>query len=259
MAGLSARADEATAGKPGEGHPASEAPAAEAPAPTKDWSVTLGQDYYSEYIFRGVDLLRNNAIWVPSVVGKYKNLTAYYYGYYGSGLGKNQRYEEADFGADVTLTAFDGKLALVGGALGYVYPDGTSGKDTYEFYGKASWSNYLNPYIGLNWDVHAFHGGYGAAGVSHAYDLTGFFKLKDGQTLSIIPSAALGIDFGYNWRGTKDNVTWNDVLLGVNLPYYITPALCVHVQYQCSIALNSVHAIGGSNESIVNAGISYSF
>src|SRR5262245_45491643 len=64
---------------------AAAAPAAAPAAPTKDWSVTLGADYYSEYIFRGVDLLKNEPVFVPSVVAKWKNVTAYYYGYFGDG------------------------------------------------------------------------------------------------------------------------------------------------------------------------------
>jgi hypothetical protein len=259
MACLSAHADEAPSAEAGTNAPAATEPT---PAEEKDWSVTSSQDYFSMYIFRGVAVLDSDPIWSPSVVATYKNLTAYYYGYFGSGhdtVPGNKWYEEDDFGADLTLTMLDDKLSLLGGMVSYIYPDGQSGKDTYEFYGKAAWSDYLNPYVALNWDVHAFHGGYGVAGVTHTYDLTEMLKLKEGQSLSIIPMAQLGIDFGYNYRGSKDNVTWNDVLLGINMPYNITTALSVHVQYQCSIALNSIHSIGGGNYSIANVGISYSF
>ncbi len=70
VAKLSARADEA-AGKPAAGHPPAEtAPAAEAPALAKDWSVTVAADWFSEYIFRGVDLLANDPVFVPSLVAK---------------------------------------------------------------------------------------------------------------------------------------------------------------------------------------------
>ena len=220
--------------------------------------MTTSQDYFSSYIFRGVAVLNSNPIWVPSVVATYKNLTAYYSGYYGSGsdtVPGNKWYEEDDFAADVHQGLFGDKLTLTAGAYGYLYPDGKSGKDTYEFYGKVAWANYVNPYIALNWDVHAIEGGYGAAGVTHTYDLTQMLKLKEGQSLSIIPSAQLGISFGY----TQSDVNWNDVLLGINIPFNITPALSVHAQYQCSIALNSAHAVGAGNYSIADVGISYSF
>jgi hypothetical protein len=247
-AAMSARADEA---------PATNAAAPEAAAPAKDWSVTMNQDYFSQYIFRGVDLTGNNAIWVPSVVGKYKNLQAYYYGYIGSGYG-NHTYQEADFGADLTVTAFEDKLGLTAGVVSYIYPSG-SADDTYEFYGKATWANYFNPYVGLNWDVHVYHGGYGFAGISHTYDLTEKLKIKSGQTFSITPSAQLGIDFGYNSRQTQSNVNWNDVLLGIGATYGVTSQLSVRAMYQASIALNSVHEVGTGNESIANIGVTYAF
>jgi hypothetical protein len=247
----------AASGKPEAGHEA-----APTPPPAKDWSVTLGGDYYSEYIFRGVDLLKNNPVFVPSVVAKYKNVTAYYYGYYGYGkdaVPGNKWYEETDLGADWTQTVLDGKLALTAGGLYYVYLDGVSGKDTWELYGKATWSNYLNPYIGINWDIDEFHGGYAVAGISHTYDLTKSLKLPDGMALSIVPSAQLGIDFGYNSRRTQSNVNWNDVLLGVNVPFNITSQFCVHAALQVSIALDSLNDIGQHNELIGNVGASYSF
>lgn len=243
-------------GKPEAGHEA-----APTPPPTKDWSVTLGGDYYSEYIFRGVDLLKNNPVFVPSVIAKYKSVTAYYYGYYGYGkdaVPGNKWYEETDLGADWTQTVLDGKLALTAGGLYYVYFDGISGKDTWELYGKATWSNYVNPYIGINWDIDEFHGGYGVAGITHTYDISKCLHLKDG-TLSIVPAAQLGVDFGYNSRRTQANANWNDVLLGVSVPYYITPQFCVHAGFQVSIALDSLNDIGQHNERIGNVGVSYSF
>lgn len=249
----SAPAPAQPSGKPEAGHEA-------APPPTKDWSVTLGADWYSEYIFRGVDLLDDDMLFVPSVVAKWKGLTAYYYGYYGdSDTPGSTWYEEADFGADWTQALFDGKLALTGGALYYLYPDGKSGRDTWELYGKAVWSNYLNPYIGINWDIDEFHGGYGVVGVTHSYDLTKPLNLPEGMSLSIVPSAQLGIDFGYNSRLSHSNVAWNDVLLGVNVPFFITPQFCIHAQFQVSIALDSLNDIGQGNERIGNVGISYSF
>jgi hypothetical protein len=261
MTCLSARADEAPTNAPVTAvasEAATNAPAAATPAPTKDWSVTTSQDYFSMYVFRGVSVLGSTPIWSPSVVATYKNLTMYYYGYFGTGskvVPGNKWYEEDDFAADVHQTMLDDKLTVTAGAYGYLYPDGKSGKDTYEFYGKLAWSNYLNPYVGLNWDVHAVEGGYGVAGVNHTYDLTQMLKLKDGQTFSITPSAQLGVSFAY----TQSDVNWNDILLGINMPYNLTPALSVHVQYQCSIALNSVNALRGANYSIANVGITYSF
>jgi hypothetical protein len=79
------------------------------------------------------------------------------------------------------------------------------------------------------------------------------------MTLSIIPSAQLGIDLGYNSKRSQSNVNWNDVLLGVNVPFYITPAFCLHAQAQISIALNSLSDLNQGNERIFNLGASYAF
>lgn len=84
-------------------------------------------------------------------------------------------------------------------------------------------------------------------------------NLPDGMALSIVPSAQLGIDFGYNSRRTGSNVNWNDVLLGVSVPFYITPPFCIHAGFQVSIALNSLNDIGQGNERIANVGVSYTF
>ena len=264
-ANLTARADQsapAPAATAAFTEAVTNAPAAAAPAPAKDWSVTIGQDYYSQYVFRGVTILDHNPIWVPSVVATYKNLTAYYYGYYGRGsdtVPNNTTYEEADFAADYHQGLLDDKLTVTAGMYGYIYPDGDSGSDTYEFYGKVAMANYFNPYVVLNWDVHAFHGGYGAVGVSHTYDLTEKLGLKDGHTLTITGMAQLGIDFGYNWRGSKDNVTWNDVSWGPTVTYGVTSALSLHASLQTSIALNSVHELGVGNQYTFNLGATYAF
>jgi hypothetical protein len=245
-----------TSGKPGPGHEA-----APVPPPSKDWSVTVGVDYYSEYIFRGVDVLKNNPLALPSIIAEYKNVTGYYFGYFGDGDDAkpgNDWYEENDFALDYTQPVLHEKLSLTVGAYGYTYPDGVSGNDTFDLYGRATWSSYLNPYTGINWDVDKLHTGYGIIGVTHTYDVSKHFNLKDG-TLSVIPTAQLGIDFGYNSRRTRANTNWNDVLLGISVPYYITPQLCVHAGFQVSIALNSLHEIGQGNERIGNAGVSYSF
>ena len=83
--------------------------------------------------------------------------------------------------------------------------------------------------------------------------------LPEGMSLGAIPSAQLGIDFGYNSRTTHADVNFNDVLLGVNVPFYITPQFCIHAGFQVSIAMNSLNDIGQSNERIGNVGVSYSF
>ena len=154
--------------------------AAPAAPPAKSWSVDTGADYFSEYIFRGVDLLHNNPVAEPHVFFKWNNFGVYYTGYYGdSGVAGNRFYEEQDFSGDYTINFFKDQLSLTGGAYGYTYVDGRDGVDTVELYGVLAWNwALLNPKFCINWDVDAFHAGYGQFCISHAFDLTKPLGLK---------------------------------------------------------------------------------
>ncbi len=261
---LLVRADQAPAPAPAPAK--EEAPAAAAPA-EKSWSAEVGFDYFSEYIFRGVDVLDNHPVLVPHVIGKWKGFSAYYYGYYGNSTGSDRWYEEADFGVDYTRSFLkDDFLTLTGGAIWYIYPDGTSGTDTAELYGIAA-INFplLNPKVSINWDVDEFHGGYGTAGISHVFDLTKTLNLKEPMALTVTPSAQLGIDFGNISKKTQSNVDWNDILLGLAANLQITSQFSIHAGVQFSIALNSVNDVydaAGSakgNEVVGNVGAVFTF
>ena len=236
------------------------APAAAAP-PAKSWSVDAGADYFSEYIFRGVDLLKNNPVAEPHVFLKWNGFGVYYTGYYGDpGVKGNHFYEEQDFSGDYTLNFCKDQLSLTGGAYGYTYADHKDGQDTVELYGVLAWNwSLLNPKLLINWDVDSFHGGYGQVAISHAFDLSKSLGLKDPLALTITPSAALGIDFGYNSRATHADVNWNDVLLGLTANLQINKYLAAHAGVQFSLALNSLHDIGQRNEAIANVGFNVVF
>lgn len=234
------------------------APAA-VPAPAKSWSVDAGADYFSEYVFRGVDLLHNNPVAEPHVFFKWNNFGVYYTGYYGdSGVAGNRFYEEQDFSGDYTVNFFKNQLSLTGGAYGYTYVDGKDGKNTAELYGVLAWNwALLNPKFCINWDVDAYHAGYGQFCISHAFDLTKLLGLKDPLALTITPSAALGIDFGYN--DTAKTADWDDVLLGLVANLQINKYLAVHTGVQVSLAMNSLHTINQGNEVIANVGFNVVF
>lgn len=234
------------------------APAVTEPA-TKDWKVEVGADYCSEYIFRGVDVSHNNPLAQDHLLVGYKGFTATYYGYYSPvdvpGLGW---YTEHDYTLDYTITLK--KFTITAGALYYQYPNGRSGVDTWDLYTVAAYDfPLLNPKATLNWDVDEFGTGYGTVGISHVFDLTKTVGLKDPMTLSITPSAALGIDFGYNSKKTQSNIDWNDVLLGVSVNLGITKNVSVHAGVQCSIALNSLSNINQGDEVIGNVGVAVAF
>ncbi len=237
------------------------APAAPAAAPAKSWSVDAGADYFSEYIFRGVDLLHNNPVAEPHVFFKWNNFGVYYTGYYGEiNSAGHPTYGEQDFSGDYTLNFCKDQLSLTGGAYGYTYDNNSSGRDTVELYGVLAWNwALLNPKLLINWDVDQIHGGYGQACISHVFDLSKSLGLKDPLALTITPSAALGIDFGYNSKVTQSNVNWNDALFGLTANFQINKYLAAHAGVQFSIALNSLNDIQQHNEAIANVGFNIVF
>ncbi len=237
------------------------AAAVTAAPPAKNWSVDAGADYFSEYIFRGVDLLNHNPVAEPHVYLKWNGFGVYYTGYYGdSGVAGNHFYEEQDFSGDYTVNFLKDQLSLTGGAYGYTYADSRDGKDTVELYGvlALNWA-LLNPKLCINWDVDQFHGGYGQACISHVFDLSKSLGVKDPLALTITPSAALGIDFGYNSLATQADVNWNDVLLGLTANLQINKYLAAHAGVQISVALNSLNDIHQHNAAIANVGFNIVF
>ena len=232
-----------------------------ATAPEKNWSVDVGADYFSEYIFRGVDLLHNNPVAEPHVFLKWNGFGVYYTGYYGdSGVPGNHFYGEQDFSGDYTVSFLKDQLSLTGGAYGYTYGDSQDGKSTVELYGVLAWNwALLNPKLLINWDVDQFHGGYGQACISHGFDLTKAVGLKDPLALTITPSAALGIDFGYNSLATQANVNFNDTLFGLTAALQINKYLAVHTGVQFSVAMNSLNDRLQHNEAIANVGLNIVF
>lgn len=236
--------------------PAEPAPAAES---EKSWTAEVGADYFSQYIFRGVDLLHNNPVAVPHVALSCHGFGLYYYGYYGaSGTKGNSVYEEQDWAGDYTHTLGNDKLSGTVGVIAYDYFDHKDGKNTVELYGVLAYSwDVLNPKILINWDIDEFHGGYGQAVISHDFVLTKCLKLEEPMTLTITPSAALGVDFGYNSRTTPGNVNWNDLLLGLSANMQLCKYVSAHAGVQFSVALNSLNDIGQHNETIANFGLKF--
>jgi hypothetical protein len=233
------------------------APAPAEPAPAKEWTANVGVDYYTEYIFRGLEISSDNGLIMPHVVASYKGFMASYYGYYSDVPGTDW-YTEHDYSLDYTKAL--GKLSVTAGALYYHYPTGESGIDTWDLYTVLAYDfPLLNPKITLNWDIDEFHGGYGTAGISHVFDIGQYLKLKEPMALTITPSAALGIDFGYNSRSTGSNVNWNDVLLGLSANFVLNETVSIHAGVQCSIALDSLNDLDQGNELIGNVGVAFAF
>lgn len=60
------------------------------------------------------------------------------------------------------------------------------------------------------------------------------------MSLAIVPSAQLGIDFGYNSSQTQANINWNDVLFGVTVPFNLTrPSISMRLPMVAGAELTS--------------------
>ncbi len=233
------------------------------PTPERAWGLDAGADYASRYLFRGVSLLGDQAVVVPHARFGYGHLAVYAYGYFGNIPDfASDKFREADFGADYSFS-FGERVALTVGAVTYQY-NGAAERDlvfldTYEVYAVVTIDTVLAPTIAFYRDVDAVDGGYLSAAISHTFELGGRVRL--------ILSGSAGFDFGYNNKNVG-NGTFNDVLLGADLPIRLTDTLSVHAMVQRSIARSALdrsvrdnpalEAFNG-DRTIVSAGLSYSF
>ena len=231
------------------------AQADEGKAAEKEWEITVGFDFYSEYVFRGVDILANEPLYSPSASITWKGFSLWYWGGFGNSPGPDNTYEENDYGADYTLTLLEEKLSITGGVLMYHYPDSISGTDTYEVYGIVGYDTLLQPSVSVYYDFDEVGGAYLTFGIGHTFDLTEKVGLKEPMSWTIDPSAALSIDIKYN----DDDTDFNDLLLGIGTTLQVTEYMELHAGFQLSIAMANLHDIGQDHERIGNVGLSFSF
>jgi len=245
---------------------ADEAPAepmAEEPAAEKSWEASVGVDWFSEYIFRGVDVLANEPFWNPTASVACHGFSIWYWGAFGDSTGTDDTYEENDYGVDYTFALLEEKLSITSGFQMFHYPDGNSGADTYEAYGVISYDVLLQPTASIWYDFDEIGGAYLTLGIGHSFDLSEAVELESPMAWTIDPSAALGLDLGY-WSdpflfGTGNDTDFNDLLLGVSTTLQVTEQIEVHAGIQVSVALDSLHDGGQGNELIGNVGASFSF
>jgi len=187
----------------------------------------------------------------------------YYWGYLGNipDFG-NDKYREADFGLDYTFS-FGERVAMTLGAVTYQY-NGPAERDivfldTYEFYAVVSIDTVLTPTLSFYRDVDAVDGGYLSFAISHTFEL--------GDRVHLILSGSAGFDFGYNNKDVGDG-TFNDVLLGADLPIRLTDSLSIHAMVQRTIAQSALDRSAGGHEAlkafygdqtVVSGGLTYSF
>ena len=237
-------------------------------AQEKAWSLDIGVDYSTHYMFRGVPLLGDNEVLTPHVTFGAGGFSAYYYGYVGdipadfTASGNEETYREDDFGADYTFSIGE-KFSLTLGAVAYQYSSRTEEQygffDTYELYGMASWDVMLAPTISYWQDMDAVEGGYLQIGISNSWPLS--------DKVSLDFSAALGLDFGYNLNeGLAEGLgldessgDLNDVSLGLDLPVQVNDWFSFHVAVQQSIALDVLDDIGVDDETTFTGGVGFTF
>lgn len=232
-----------------------------APAMAQDdkaWSLDVGADYSTHYLFRGVPLLGDNEVLIPNATFTVGGFSAYYYGYRGdipadftlSGL--ETPYNEDDFGADYTFSIGE-KFSLTLGGVAYMYSNRTTeeyeSEDTYELYAIASFDVFLAPTVSYWHDMDAYEGGYMQVGISSSIPL--------GDKASIDWSAALGVDFGYNDADTNGDL--NDLLVGIDIPVQITDWFAIHGMVQQSFALDVLEDLGVDDETVFTGGVTFSF
>jgi len=244
---------------------AAEAPAPVDPVPTPDraWAFDAGAEYASRYLFRGVSLLGNQHVLSPHARFCLGHLAIYAYGYSGSiPDAAKDSYREVDLGADYTFW-FGERVAMTLGAVTYQYNHAAEHAlvflDTYEVYGVVAIDTVLSPTISYYRDVHAVKGGFLTVAVSRGVDL--------GSRARLVFTGSAGFDFGYN-DAAGGNGTWNDVLLGVDLPIRISDAFSVHAGVQRSIAERALDrgvardpslAAFYGNQTVATVGLAYSF
>ena len=242
--------------------------AAPAGAQEKAWSLDLGVDYSTHYMFRGVPLLGDNEVITPHVTFGVGGFSAYYYGYFGdipadfTASGAEESYQEDDFGADYTFSIGE-KFSLTLGGVSYMYSSRVEEQygfvDTWELYGIASWDVLLTPTISYWQDMDAIEGGYLQVGISNSFPL--------GEKASLDFSAAVGFDFGYNLPAEfadeigleESSGDLNDVLIGLDVPVQVTDWFSFHAMVQQSIALDVLDDLGVDDETIFTGGVSFTF
>jgi hypothetical protein len=228
----------------------------------KSWSLDVGVDRADKYLFRGVILTGDESILIPHAALGIGNLNLYYYGYFGKIEGFESDYGETDLGIDYGIPLGD-KTTLTLGAVTYLY-NGQAERDlafldTYEAYGILKFDTFLSPTISYFEDLDEVEGGYAAFGLSHGFEL--------GSKVTLTLAGQVGVDFGYNLNAglaeslgiAESNGDLSDGLVGVDLSFAFTDSFSGHLLAQRVIALDVLDDIGRDDETVVTAGLGYSF
>ena len=235
----------------------------------KDWSIELGLDYSTLYMFRGINLLgEDQEVWTPRAVVTYGNWSVWSYGYIGNfdafdddgNPAGEGNYEEFDFALDYTFSVGE-TFSLTVGAVTYLYDAetelGVGFLDTWELYAIASWDVFLAPTLTYAQDIDAIDGGFLTIDISHDWELS--------EKVGLSAMGQLGVDFGYNRPGDREagveasSADLNHWMVGLDLPIQFTDAFSGHVLAQQYFSLDIADELEQDDETVFTAGIAYTF
>lgn len=242
---------------------AQSAPAADPPPrPERTWAVDAGVEAASRYLFRGVSLLGDQRILEPHARFGIGGFAVSAWGFFGKLPGGHDAYREADLSADYTFFLGD-RLALTLGAVTYQFGSDAEREldflDTYELYTVIALDVPFSPTLTYYHDVDQVKGGFATLSFLHVESL--------GARASVRFTGSIGADVHYNNRAVSRG-TWNDVLLGVEVPLRVTDSLVARAGIQRSTALRALDRLraagqGGKafygDQTILTAGVSYFF
>lgn len=209
----------------------------------KSRTLEFGADYATTYLFRGVDLLADENVFVPRAQWTWNDFAVTYFGYYGD-LPGSSRYVEGDLSIDKTFHLGEVASVTLGG-LTYQF-NGDAERDlvfldTYEVYGILAFDVLLSPTVSYYHDIDKVDGGYLSLALSHSVPL--------GSRASLDFLGSVGFDFHYNNK-TVSKGTLNDALLSVDVPVQLNDHFSLHAGAQRSIALKALDEIVEADASL---------
>lgn len=218
-----------------------------------DLGFDLGADFYSKYIWRGINV-NDDYVFQPSVNVTYESFTVGVWGNldFTDYAGEQGEFSEIDYYVDYTcpMPGLEG-VSLSVGVINYHFPSLVG--DTTEVYWGLAFDMPLSPSVTVYHDIDEIDGTYVSFAVGH--DFGTIAKLTEDMPLGMDFSASLGYgDTDYNkgyWASTE-NSGLNDLMLSVSFPFEVSGV-------SVSPSLNYVSIMDGGIRSVDSAASDYFF
>jgi hypothetical protein len=207
------------------------------------WTATLSAGWDSKYIFRGVNVLNDEGLF-------WTDLNATIYGFnlgawYANGYDSD--YTEINLYASYTLEL--DQVSLTAGYVFYAYPDDDA-EETSEVFATISTSalGFVTPSLTYVYDFDEIDGSYIEAKLSSSIPL-----IED--TLSIDPWASISYGIDYNFDGDG----WNNVVVGVAVPWKVNEVITVSGYVAGSFPLDDLEDNGEDDEFVGGVKVSFTY